>query len=298
LQQYIGRFAPSPTGPLHLGSLYTAIASYLQARSRQGKWLLRIDDLDSFRIIPQATDRILKTLELYGLYWDESIFYQSQNLALYTDAIQQLEHLDKTYPCVCTRKQLAKLRSNNAATSIYPRYCRNQNIDPSTAYALRIKTDNTLISFQDALQGSIAQVMDSEHGDFIIQRKDRIIAYQLAVTVDDHYQQITEVVRGYDLLDSTAKQIHLQHQLGYATPDYLHVPVITDKTGCKLSKQSFAQAAPKKHPEAILFRLLSLLKQHPPIELEHASVQELLNWAICNWNPDTLKKTRAIKLEI
>ena len=276
--------------------MYAALASFLQARSHHGKWLLRIDDLDSFRIIPEATDQILKTLELYGLYWDDSVFYQSQNLSSYQQALQQLQQANKTYSCVCTRKQLSHLRSSNLDSPIYPGFCRSKTIEKSNPHAIRVKTSKHLIAFEDSLQGNITQEMSSVHGDFIILRKDQVIAYQLAVSVDDHHQHISEVVRGYDLLDSTAKQIHLQQLLGYATPQYMHIPVIADKSGCKLSKQSFAKAVSETHPENELFNLLSLLKQRPPNELRNASVLEQLDWAIINWHPETLKKQRAVSI--
>ncbi len=284
-QPYIGRFAPSPTGPLHLGSLYTALASFLQARSQKGVWLLRIDDLDTPRTIKGSADSILKTLEAFGLYWDDRVFYQSQYLDVYNEILDQLAKKNLIYPCTCSRK---------IVTDIYSGVCRNKQDLPNSPYSLRIKTDNRIIAFEDELQGLIAHNLAEQDGDFILKRKDRIIAYQFAVVVDDNLQQVNHVVRGFDLLDSTPKQIYLQQILGFKTPGYMHVPVITDKSGYKLSKQTLATAVDVNKPQPVIFKLLALLKQNPPIELLHASLTELLAWAIGNWNPAVLKNCHTI----
>ena len=283
-QPYIGRFAPSPTGPLHLGSLYTALASFLQARSQQGLWLLRIDDLDTPRNIKGSADSILKTLETFGLHWDGRVAYQSQTLELYHEILDQLTQDKLIYPCTCSRKTL---------TAVYSGICRNKQTLPNSPYSLRIKTDNRIIAFNDGLQGLISQNL-ADHGDFILKRKDQIIAYQFAVVIDDDRQHINHVVRGYDLLDSTPRQIYLQQLLGLVTPDYMHVPVIIDEQGYKLSKQTRATAVDLKKPHAVIFELLNLLKQNPPGELQHAPLTELLSWSIENWNPNLLKNCRAI----
>ena len=282
---YIGRFAPSPTGPLHLGSLCTALASFLQARSHQGLWLLRIDDLDTPRTIKGSADNILKTLEAFGLLWDDRVAYQSRSLDVYNDILDQLAKNNLIYPCTCSRKTL---------TDIYSGVCRNKQSLPNSPYSLRIKTDNRIISFEDELQGLIAHNLAEQDGDFILKRKDRIIAYQFAVVVDDDLQQVNHVVRGFDLLDSTPKQIYLQQILGLKTPGYMHVPVITDESGYKLSKQTLATAVDVKNPQTVIFKLLALLKQNPPIELLYASLTELLAWAIEHWNPSVLKNFHTI----
>ena len=282
---YIGRFAPSPTGPLHLGSLYTALASFLQARSQQGLWLLRIDDLDTPRNIKGSADSILKTLDAFGLHWDGSVVYQSQTLDVYHEILDQLVKDKLIYPCTCSRKTL---------TDIYSGVCRDKQTLPNSPYSLRIKTDNRIISFEDELQGLISHNLAEQHGDFILKRKDQIIAYQFAVVIDDDRQQINHVVRGFDLLDSTPRQIYLQQILGLVTPDYMHVPVIIDEQGYKLSKQTRATAVDLKKPHAVIFELLALLKQNPPSELQHAPSTELLNWAVEHWNPALLKNLRAI----
>jgi glutamyl-Q tRNA(Asp) synthetase len=292
---YIGRFAPSPTGPLHLGSLYAALASYLQARSKNGKWLLRIDDLDSFRNVPGASDSILKTLEAFGLLWDYETVYQSQQIELYLSAIEQLQQQQLLYPCSCTRKDLVRHHQQSSGPAVYPGFCKDKTISENQPHSLRIKTENIDISFTDQLQGDIFENLQRVHGDFILKRKDQIIAYQLAVVVDDYYQHITEVVRGIDLLDSTIKQLYLQQKLGLKQPRYFHIPVIVDQQGCKLSKQTFAAAVDPKTAGLTLHKLLILLNQSPPAELNKAPVLHQLDWAIENWNPDSLKKIRAIR---
>jgi glutamyl-Q tRNA(Asp) synthetase len=283
-QPYIGRFAPSPTGPLHFGSLYTALASFLQARSQQGLWLLRIDDLDTPRNIKGSADSILKTLDAFGLHWDDGVIYQSQYLDVYHEIFDKLAKDKLIYPCTCSRKTL---------TAIYSGVCRDKQTLPNSLYSHRIKTDNSIISFEDELQGLISQNL-AEHGDFILKRKDQIIAYQFAVVIDDDRQHINHVVRGYDLLDSTPRQIYLQQILGLVTPDYMHVPVIIDKQGYKLSKQTRATAVDFNKPVAVIYELLTLLKQNPPSELQHAPSTELLGWAIEHWNPALLKNCRTI----
>jgi len=284
-QLYIGRFAPSPTGPLHFGSLYTALASFLQARSQQGLWLLRIDDLDTPRNVKGSADSILKTLDAFGLYWDDSVVYQSQTLGVYHEILDQFVKDKLTYPCTCSRKTLK---------AIYSGLCRDKKTPPKSPYSLRIKTDDRIISFNDELQGLISHNLAEQHGDFILKRKDRIIAYQFAVVIDDDRQHINHVVRGYDLLDSTPRQIYLQQILGLVTPDYMHVPVIIDEQGYKLSKQTLATAVDVKKPHAVIFELLTLLKQNPPSELQQAPSTELLGWAIEHWTPALLKNLTAI----
>lgn len=283
----IGRFAPSPTGPLHLGSLYTALASFLHARSQQGKWLLRIDDLDTQRNVKGATNAIFTTLDAFGLHWDDSVVYQSQCLAGYQDVLNELAKNQLIYPCRCSRKMLA-------STTIYNGLCRNQSILLDSPTALRIKTDSRLITFEDDLQGVMGHNLAKQHGDFILKRRDGIIAYQFTVVIDDDKQHINQIVRGVDLLTETPKQIYLQQVLGLPRPDYLHVPIIVDQHGYKLSKQTQATAVNLTRPQSIIFELLGLLKQNPPNELQYASVTELLDWAIEHWNIDYLKNLKQV----
>lgn len=292
---YVGRFAPSPTGPLHLGSLYAAVASFLQARSQEGKWLVRIDDLDSYRNVSGAADGILTTLEVFGLFWDDSVLFQSQQLENYHSALAQLKQQQLLYPCICTRKALIQYHIQNPGANTYPKFCRHKKISESQEHALRIKTENMDISFTDLLQGNITENLQLQHGDFILKRKDHIIAYQLAVVIDDQFQQVTEIVRGIDLLDSTTRQIYLQQKLGLNSRQYMHIPVIVDQQDCKLSKQTFAMAVDHKAARTTLFEILNLLKQSPPAELYNVPVNEQLAWAVAHWKPTHLKKVRAIK---
>jgi glutamyl-Q tRNA(Asp) synthetase len=296
---YIGRFAPSPTGPLHTGSLFTALASYLHARHHQGKWLLRVDDLDTPRNKEGSVADILKTLEAFGLHWDSSVYYQSQHLDDYATFLEKLAQNQLTYRCICSRKLLADLppdESPNTKYSIYPGICRYKSISPDTPHAIRIKTGDCTLSFNDELQGTISHNLADQHGDYILKRKDGVIAYQFTVVVDDYLQDVNHIVRGCDLLAETPKQIYLQQLLGFPTPAYLHVPVIVDQHGYKLSKQTLATEVDTKSPNLTLFDLLVLLKQNPPDDLFGAKVNELLDWAITNWQPDALRLCSTIRL--
>ncbi len=268
--------------------MYTALASYLDARWHNGYWLLRIDDLDTPRNRPGAVSAILACLEAFGLYWDGEIYYQSQHIQAYDDALAVLQAQKQIYGCVCSRKILDQY------PGVYPGFCRDA---PPCArqQALRVKTQSHLIAFTDALQGPIAENLAIQHGDFVVKRKDDIVAYQLAVVVDDHAQRINHVVRGFDLLSSTPKQWFLQNLLNYHHPEYMHVPVIVDTHGQKLSKQSYATAINFLNPGPVLWRLLALLGQNPPVQLDQASVAELLEWAVEHWQPQNLKKISAIQ---
>lgn len=281
-----------------MGSLFAALASYLQARANKGAWLLRIDDIDSLRLVPGANDAIIKTLEFFGLEWDESIYYQSHNVEAYQDALSRLEQQNNIFRCICARKKLTTYRRQNPELPPYPGFCRKLDIDTSTPHAIRSRVYDINIEFNDRLQGHISENPAVQHGDFIIKRRDNIFAYQLAVVVDDYRQGITEVVRGIDLLDSTIKQIHLQQLLLYPSPDYMHIPVIIDTRGDKLSKQTFADAVKHDNPGKTLVALLNYLKQKPPAELADYPVNDILNWAIQHWNPSNLKKIKRIKPEI
>jgi glutamyl-Q tRNA(Asp) synthetase len=282
----IGRFAPSPTGPLHLGSIYTALASFLHARSQHGKWLLRIDDLDTPRNIKGADTDILTTLETLGLHWDNCVVYQHQTLDVYNHRLNELIKNQLLYPCTCSRK--------NLTSPVYSGLCRHQSSLPESPYALRIKTDSRLISFADGLQGLLSHNVAEHDGDFILKRKDGIIAYQFAVVIDDYQQGVNQVVRGFDLFTETPKQIYLQQLLGLPTPDYLHVPLIIDAHGYKLSKQTQATAVNLTTPSSVIFVLLQLLRQNPPPELQNVSVTELINWAVAHWQPAPLKNVKQL----
>jgi glutamyl-Q tRNA(Asp) synthetase len=276
---------------LHLGSLFTALASFLDARANKGLWLLRIDDLDMPRNQLGAASNILTTLEAFGLQWDDTVYYQSQHLAEYEAYLTDLEHKQLTYRCECSRKTLADLGVNENATekSVYPGICRTKQISADIPHAIRVKTEAESIVFYDRLQGQIATDLAAQHGDFILKRKDEITAYQFAVVVDDALQKINHVVRGCDLLEETPKQIYLQQLLDFPTPAYLHVPVIVDHDGYKLSKQTLATAVDTESPNKVLYNLLMLLKQNPPEEINGATVNESLDWAIEHWRPDALR---------
>jgi glutamyl-Q tRNA(Asp) synthetase len=271
---------------LHLGSLYTALASYLDARKHNGQWLLRIDDLDTPRNQPGAISAIIDCLQNFGLIWNGEVYYQSQHNVAYEKAIALLR--DKLYACACSRKQLGQ------QIELYPGHCRHKHLAAENN-ALRIKSQNENINFIDRAQGWICENMAARHGDFVIKRKDSIIAYQLAVVVDDHEQQINHVVRGFDLLESTTKQIFLQQLLNFPTPEYMHVPIIVDSQGHKLSKQTLAHPVDKSQASATLFLLLNLLQQNPPANLRNAAIPDILEWAIAHWKPQHLFNTRTIK---
>jgi len=258
-------------------------------------WLLRIDDLDTPRNVKGAGDAILKTLEAFGLHWDRDVDYQSRHIDVYNDVINDLRRNQLIYPCTCSRKTLTASDRGQSQPDIYPGICRDRQTLPDIPHALRIKTDKRIIVFQDELQGPITHNLAGQHGDFIVQRKDKIIAYQFAVVIDDDLQHVNHIVRGFDLLDATPRQIYLQQLLGLGTPGYMHVPVIVDQQGYKLSKQTQAMAVDLTTPHRVIFELLALLKQNPPVELRQAPVAESLNWAIAHWNPDLLKNVHAVR---
>ena len=288
-----GRFAPSPTGPLHFGSLVAAVGSYLDARHRGGRWLVRMEDLDPPREQPGAAARILRTLERFGLEWDGEVIYQSRRLEHYEAAIERLRRDGIVYYCTCSRKTLRQAQKDGVNGTPYPGTCRDQTGFTADA-ALRLRTDAVEIGFTDACQGYYAQRLGREVGDFVIKRRDGYHAYQLAVVVDDAEQGITEVVRGSDLLDSTPRQIHLQRCLGLDTPAYLHLPVAVNAAGHKLGKQTGAAAVDEKDPAATLLAVLRFLGQAPPAPLSTASPDEILQWARAHWSRQRIPRVKAL----
>lgn len=286
-QPYRGRFAPTPSGPLHLGSLFTAVASYLEARKNQGKWYVRIDDIDHFRVVDGAINAILESLEKFSLEWDDVVLYQSQHLNRYQSSLERLQELNQLYRCSCSRKQLLKLSGGKPAP--YPGFCTTTRVQQTTPHSVRVKTEGQTIHFVDRLQGPVTQDIPTEVGDFVLKRRDQVFAYHLATILDDEYQGITDVLRGIDLLDSTPRQIMLQNLLGLQPTVFAHIPVLTDSYGIKLSKQTFATPIDTKQPEKTLFLCLQLLKQKPPRELAEASCREMLEWGTQNWNLNALK---------
>jgi glutamyl-Q tRNA(Asp) synthetase len=277
---YVGRFAPSPTGPLHFGSLLAAVASYLQARKNGGKWLVRIEDIDPPREQAGATNMIINALEQYGFEWDDDISYQSASRDAHDGAIKQLLATRQAYRCGCSRRDLSAAESGPLGT-IYPGTCRSGCDAAETA--IRVRTDDEPLIFEDGLQGTQIQRLESESGDFIIERRDGLIAYQLAVVVDDHEQGITEIVRGIDLLDSTPRQIWLQQLLGFPIPTYQHIPVAIFPNGQKLSKNTGAPALPLDKPGATIVAALNALGQRPAADLENAALTEIWSWARERW---------------
>ncbi len=282
---HVGRFAPSPTGNLHFGSLLAAVASYCQARTQNGQWRVRIEDLDPPREIPGATRRIIDTLHRFGFEIDGPVILQSaaEQQARYLNALEQLHKLGVLFYCRCNRKALRDQR-------IYPGTCRKQKTRPSEAASVRLRVTDEEICFNDCVQGQVCQNLAEDCGDFNVRRKDGLICYQLAVVVDDAQQQITEVVRGSDLLDSTPRQIYLNRLLGFPTPDYMHIPVATGTDGHKLSKQAFADEIHDSDPVLLLPLALRFLGQRIP-DAACTSVRNIWSWATQHWNPECIPKT-------
>ncbi len=283
-----GRFAPSPTGPLHLGSLVAAVGSYCQARNQSGQWLVRMEDLDLQRTVTGASDAILRTLENYALYWDHTVIYQSRRGAAYQEALNHLQSLGIVYACSCTRREIADIAQAGPSGPIYPGTCRRREHHGAKPVALRITTESTEISMIDRVQGACTWNLEQDIGDFVIQRADGQFAYQLAVVVDDAEQEVTEVVRGADLLSCTPMQIHLQQLLTYPTPGYLHLPLVVNTAGQKLSKQNLAPPIPINNPVPTLLSALQLMGQNPDPHLRYGSAEEILAWAVTTWDPGKL----------
>jgi len=293
---YRGRFAPSPTGPLHFGSLIAAVGSYVQAKSQGGEWLVRMEDLDPPREAPGAADNILRTLEAYHLNWDGRVLYQSQRHDTYEEAFSLLSENGYTFPCSCTRKLIATA-NRNTGLDIYPGTCRNGLAPGAKARSTRVKVASETVSFLDGLQGTQEIQLDSEVGDFVVKRADGLFAYHLAVVVDDAFQEISEIVRGTDLLDSTPHHLYLQRLLNYQTPNYVHLPVAVNAQGEKLSKQTHAHAVDSTQPGQMLGKALIFLGHKPDPDVINAEPETLLDWAIDNWNLERIPKQMSIHFE-
>ena len=286
LNSYVGRFAPSPTGPLHFGSLLAAVASFLQAKKNHGKWLVRIEDLDPPREIKGSATGILKQLEQHGLVWDDSVVYQSNQIDQYHHVLQSLRAKNLVYNCTCTRQRISEL------SGIYDGKCSQKNLplrDASSRFSINrgiqaIDHNSDKIGFDDSVMGEFNQSLNSDVGDFVVLRRDGLVSYQLAVVIDDYHQGITEIVRGFDLLDSTPRQILLQKCLNYPTPDYVHIPLALSSLGQKLSKQHFAKSLTAGNESEQLWLALDWLKQNPPRELRQSSTEEILVWATAHWD--------------
>ena len=271
--------------------MIAAVASFLEARTQGGQWLVRVEDIDPPREQPGATKQILDALEIYGFEWDGPVTYQRTSRRSHDEAIETLIQRGLAYPCGCSRRELAD-KPHGSLGVIYPGTCRT-GCDKSIV-AIRIRTDDNVMSFEDRLQGLQSQRLESESGDFVILRKDDLIAYQLAVVVDDNLQAVTDIVRGIDLMDSTPRQLWLQRLLDYPTPNYAHIPVATNENNQKLSKSHGAGAISLKRTAETLIAALQVLGQQPANDLDGASLADIWSWAQTNWNIDVLTQISEI----
>ena len=282
---YVGRFAPTPSGPLHFGSLLTAVASHLDARARQGAWRLRIDDLDAPRSVPGATDDILRALEAHALHWDGPVACQSDHVEHYRAALDALREQALCFRCTCSRKDLRGHR-------VYPGTCRRREPPATAEAAIRVRAPRAEYAFLDRLQGRFREHLADSAGDFLVARRDGYAAYALAVVVDDAAMDVTDVVRGADLLDATPRQLFLMDRLGMTPPRYLHLPVIADRTGAKLSKRTAVTAIrPATFPARNMHWALNLLGLDPP---KLPTPAELLTWATSRWDDVVLPRGRIL----
>lgn len=276
ISSYTGRFAPSPSGPLHFGSLIAAVGSYLQARAQGGRWLVRIEDLDPPREVPGAADLILRTLDSYGLHWDGEVVYQSRRHPRYQQVLDELGRRGMTYHCDCSRARIQD------AGGYYSGYCRSRGLG-GAGHAIRLRMDRPVYAFDDRLLGRISVPAALAEEDFILKRRDGLFAYNLAVVIDDADSGITEVVRGADLIEPTVRQIALYRLLGRNEPSWLHLPLALQADGRKLSKQNHAPALSQRQISQTLWQALFFLGQQPPPELACAQRDELLMWATNHW---------------
>ncbi|MCT8954940.1 tRNA glutamyl-Q(34) synthetase GluQRS [Pseudomonas lundensis] len=285
---YIGRFAPTPSGHLHFGSLVAALASYLDARSAGGRWLLRMEDLDPPREMPGAQAAIIEALHRYGFEWDGEWIRQSDRHDAYAHVVERLFSQGLAYACTCSRKQL------EGYNGVYPGFCRNAGHSMENA-AIRVRVPELEYAFTDRVQGEYRQHLGRDVGDFIIRRRDGLYAYQLAVVLDDAAQGVTDIVRGADLLDSTPRQLYLQELLGLSQPRYLHVPLIVQPDGHKLGKSYRSPALTPEHATPLLLRALRTLGQPTDDRLEHASPRQVLDCAIAHWDAALIPRTHTLQ---
>ena len=291
---YRGRFAPSPSGPLHIGSIVSAVGSWCAAKSRQGKWLLRIDDLDTVRSKLIAIDQIQLTLEKLGLEWDEPVVFQSRNIKNYSDALAGLKRLDLVYQCACSRKDILRASLNAGVDGpIYRGTCKEKNIEDIPSTSTRVIVTNEQISFHDTLRGTLESKPSRDFGDFIVKRADGIYSYHLATVIDDYQMRVTHIVRGADLLNSSFRQAYLMGKLNYSQPTYCHLPLVLNTQGKKISKTEFANPVDTKHPSKVLHKALSFLGQNPPDELKNYPKNILLNWAVSHWCEEKIERIKA-----
>jgi glutamyl-Q tRNA(Asp) synthetase len=289
-----GRFAPSPSGALHFGSLVAALASYCEARSQNGRWLLRIEDVDTPRVVTGASDRILRDLEAFGFEWDGAVVYQSERFDHYRHYLEQLIDQGDCYACECSRRTLRERGvPSGPLGQIYPGLCRAKGLAPEN-HSLRLHTEAAQrIGFRDRVYGDFAINLPECVGDFVLRRRDNIYAYHLAVVVDDELQGIDQIVRGADLLENTCLHIYLQQRLGFGTPSYLHLPLVNNADGVKLSKQTGANPLDHRNPSRLLLAALSQLGQKPPGDLEGNDPASILQWSRDNWNAAAITPRRS-----
>jgi len=296
LNNALGRFAPSPTGPLHLGSLLAATGSYLDARSRGARWLVRIEDLDTPRVVPGCADEMLRTLETYGFEWDGEVLYQSARREAYRATLAQLSAAGRLFACSCSRKELAggNLAGGDDQSTGYPGTCRDGPSRPGPV-AQRFRVSDRTIHFDDLFLGTQHFEL-STCGDVVVERRDGLASYQLAVVVDDAFQEVTRVVRGADLLTSTPWQMDLQDALSLPRPIYGHLPLVLEPDGAKLSKSNRAVPLTLSTASQTLTSTLTLLSQTPPPDLGLGSIKDVWNWALAHWNPQALAGLRQAPL--
>lgn len=295
MNRYCGRFAPTPSGPLHFGSMIAAIASYCDARANDGTWHVRIDDIDGPRIVAGAAEDILRTLTAFELEWDGKLVYQSRNSDSYHAAIHLLRSRAQVFACSCSRKDINEAADTGTVHPLYPGTCRNGLRPGQRARSLRLRVDDDArAGFIDLLQGSVSQRLASEVGDFVLYRSGGIFSYHLACSVDDAQQGVTHIVRGADLIESTPRQVHLQNLLGLATPAYLHLPVATNDQGQKMSKQTGAAGVDNTRAGEIIHSVLGFLGQRPPPDLARVPARTAIEWAVHNWRRENLPEARAI----
>lgn len=293
---YRGRFAPSPTGDLHFGSLVTAMASYADALFHKGAWIVRIDDIDTPRVVKGATYSILKTLEKLGFIWNERVYYQSENKNDYRQLINELYLQNIFYRCYCSRKEIQAVSPNNIYTGI----CKTRNkqtndTEQNKRYALRVNIaeNKQNISFKDSIQGNCFYQLSTLSGDFIVYRSDQMVAYHLAFVIDNYLDKITHIVRGYDLLDSTPKQLFLQKLLTYPIPQYAHIPIITNKNDVKLSKSCHAKAVDININT--LIKAAGILGQNLNNDIQYATIAEFWQELITHWNINNIPKVDRLR---
>lgn len=293
---YRGRFAPTPSGPLHLGSLLTALASYLDARWHGGAWLLRIDDLDVPRCRPGMDARIFAQLEAHGLLWDETPRYPSAHREEYAVALERLRALGLIYACRCTRAELAASSRSGPDGPVYAGTCRSLAL-PTDGHALRLAVADETLEIDDGIRGRLRREAARDVGDFVVRRRDGVYGYQLACAVDEHAQRISDVVRGADLIGSSFAQLVVMRRLGLPPPRHHHVPLLVDRDGLKLSKQNHAAPLESARASDNLLRCLAWLQQSPPPALRAAPVPEILDWAIAHWRRPCAVASLAVSVE-